>query len=1204
MSTIASLIVEIGANTAGLRKGLAQSDTLLRQFQRSAAASTNFSRTLGTGFLAAEASVQDFVRSAQNTFDRFTSRNREQFARGVISPDDFRKNGLLAIRAFDQTMLAGLEDFRGRLGGSGFTQALENQITDQFKGLGVTGAEAFSQSLSQRLVSAGGAISKVGDSMMSTGKRLSIGLTLPLGFAAYEFAKFGAAADAAGAKLDLTFGPMAEHIRERIQKLREVIPATTQEIIQFHDQFGEMLLNMGLGRPIASEMALELVRVAGALALFRNRSPQEALVAIRSALNANTRPLRDFGVNFAIADVKAQAFAMHLSRSPTSAINPVTRAMATYALVLKNSAVQQALSSQLTQLAATKFKFMGSNIREARDIIGQQMLPVMGALAEQVSALAVSLGKVNPETLKAFLTLGAALIALGPAIFIVGALTKAIGFLTTVIGVLIGPASLGSLVALLTPAGIILTGLGIIAGLAVAISIQMNKATEATLNFRASLKGMGEEALNNRIDVERALLAGAQKTLADKTAKGHGFFDTAKQMIVADDMTDMWRDERKEVEQLGENLKTLTEALQVYRRQHTELPHIPPPLDVGGGGADPKTLLDVLDARAKVLREMLKGAQSTGYGFGNSNAIVKGQMVVIDGLVTSVTKFRDEMVSLGTDTIHTAEAAITNAKSIDEQVKAYSDLAQAIGVVSNAQDLYNDVIKASQEAQIKRAMSPFQAAIGQFQDIGAPAFGGLNPDIAAQQEVRAQAAKTSQALEKLFAGGAITSDQFRTSLKAVHDLMVQLGFAIDKDAIKFKRFETQIKVLSSLSRSLSGLADIAGSMGLDKLQNELNAAAHLSSSVAAIFADPKDIGSWIGAFASAVALLKSVFGKSELAISIHEAMVTNNARLAELNQTLLGFNPASAGNQRAAGQALTAAIAGGATGQIRILETFGNLQQQIDQLQPYLSSVGLSFQQLSAIAKNLGINIFDKNGRLIAGALQQLLEAINLNANIITRWNDHSLSDLRDQTVISNAIAGIADTAAQRWKDNIAILIQLAPRLGSQFAGVDVSTTAGQDLARQIMQQILTQIQLGLLTSADLGDLQSLSELISLFSPLADSLNDMKDAVDSVNQVLDNVPDGFKLALAVFDATLPEVPPQGQTPFNFGGLMGGTDNSNAGLSTAAGRGGITNNFYGDIVLPKGDMSPREQAKGIIREAMNMSVQQYGTPAKWSQLMVE
>lgn len=1182
MSTIASLIVEIGANTAGLRKGLAQSDALLRQFQRSAAASTNFSRSLGTGFLAAEASVQDFVRSAQNTFDRFTSRNREQFARGVISPEEFRKNGILAMRAFDQTMLTGLEDFRGRLGGSGFTQALENQITSQFKGLGVTGADAFSQSLSQRLVSAGGIISKVGDNLATTGKRLTIGLTLPLAYAGYEFAKFGADAAAASQKLDLTFGPMSEHIRQGIAEIRKILPGTTREVMNFVDLFGEMLLNFGYGRQQAADMALKLTSVAASLALFRNRSPQEALIAIRSAMNGLTRPIRDFGVFFREADVRAMAFHMNLSKSPTQAINPAARAMATYQLILKNSTIQQALAAELAGNVAQKFKFMGSNIREARDIIGQQMLPVMGALAEMISSLAVSIGKLSPETIKVFLTIGAALIALGPAIYIVSGLATAIGFLTTAIGILIGPSAFAGLAALITPAGLILTGLAAVAAIATYIYIQMNKASEATLNFRSSLKGMGEEALTNRIAVERTRLSTAVAAMNKTTANPPGFFNTPAQNV--------WEAQRKEVEQITINLESLTDALKAYRQTQHDLPHITPPFTPGGEGAKPKTLLDVLDSQAKVLRESLKGSIATGRGF--------------ESLTIATTNYRDSMLSLTGTEQTLALDQIKNAKTFDERVDAYNRLAQAIGAASEAQDLLNDVVKAGQEANIKKALSPFQTAIGNFQDAGTPAFGGLNVDIAAQQDVRAQAAKTADSLEKMFAGGLITADQFRTALKAVHDLMVQLGLTVDKAAIKFKNFEKQIKVLTSTSHALSGLADIAGSMGLDKLQDILNSASHLANSVAAIFADPSDIGSWIGAFASAIALLHSMFGKSQLAISIHEAMVTNNTRLAELNQTILGFNPASAGNQRAAGQALTAAIAGGATGKIRTLEAFSNLQDQINVLQPYLSSVGLSFQQLAAIAKNLGINIFDKNGRLIAGALSQLLDAINLNANIITRWNDHSLSDLKDQTAISNAIVGIADSAAQRWKDNIAILTKLAPRLGNQFSGIDVSTVSGQNLARQIMQQILTQIQMGLLTTADLGDLQGLNELLSLLNPLADSLNEMKDAVDSVNQVLDNVPDGFKLALATFDAMSPELPPQSQQPFDFNGLTGGPDTSTGGLQPPGGRANaMVNNFYGDIILPDSDVTPREQAKGLIREAMSMSVEQYGTPAKWSQLMV-
>lgn len=49
----------------------------------------------------------------------------------------------------------------------------------------------------------------------------------------------------------------------------------------------------------------------------------------------------------------------------------------------------------------------------------------------------------------------------------------------------------------------------------------------------------------------------------------------------------------------------------------------------------------------------------------------------------------------------------------------------------------------------------------------------------------------------------------------------------------------------------------------------------------------------------------------------------------------------------------------------------GDLQTQINALQPFLAQAGLSYAQFKDIARGSGVNIFDAYGRIVPDALRQ-----------------------------------------------------------------------------------------------------------------------------------------------------------------------------------------------------------------------------------------
>ncbi len=49
----------------------------------------------------------------------------------------------------------------------------------------------------------------------------------------------------------------------------------------------------------------------------------------------------------------------------------------------------------------------------------------------------------------------------------------------------------------------------------------------------------------------------------------------------------------------------------------------------------------------------------------------------------------------------------------------------------------------------------------------------------------------------------------------------------------------------------------------------------------------------------------------------------------------------------------------------------GDLQTQIDAIQPFLTQTGLTYEQFKAVVAESGVNLYDEFGRMLPDALQQ-----------------------------------------------------------------------------------------------------------------------------------------------------------------------------------------------------------------------------------------
>lgn len=209
-----------------------------------------------------------------------------------------------------------------------------------------------------------------------------------------------------------------------------------------------------------------------------------------------------------------------------------------------------------------------------------------------------------------------------------------------------------------------------------------------------------------------------------------------------------------------------------------------------------------------------------------------------------------------------------------------------------------------------------------------------------------------------------------------------------------------------------------------------------------------------------------------------------------------------------------------------------------------LEDAGLSLSDLMRIAEANGIQILDKNGRLVAGSFEQLAKHLGNTTELLLKFGN-SFSDAQSILSARNRIFEVDVTPMQEWMDAIALLGDFSEPIAAMFAGIDVSTEDGRKYARELLQRLFTSAAdgaagefAGLLGESSFANINEFLDWLLLGS---DALSGLKEATDAVTGAMQNVPSGFRMQQRWFEAQLadaggplapPTVPPR---QFGIGG---------------------------------------------------------------------
>jgi len=421
--------------------------------------------------------------------------------------------------------------------------------------------EAKSDKLVKGLEKSSAKLKQFGQDATRIGKKLSIGLTLPIAAAGGAAIKLASDFEESLNKVDVSFKSSSKSVKEFSKTTLTQFGIAQGTALDMAAMFGDMGTSMGLTTQAAAAMSTSMVGLAGDLASFKNIQIEEATTALAAVFTGETESLKRLGIVMTEANLKQFALTQGIKKN----IKEMTQAEKTtlrYQYVIANTGNAQGDFARTQDGAANQMRIFSESIKEIGANLGQILLP---AFTKMVT-------KVN-EALKAFMGLDE---GTKKTILIIAGIVAAVGPMLIALGQLPGLLSLAA-------GGFRLLTAAMVANPILAVATAIAAVTTAIIAYRKSQKKANQEALEQ---MDAAQLTEKINKLEKKKQKlfKRGYKDGQHRVQLVQDEIDVYKKQIQVVNEAAEANKKL---------QRTQTGTLPPTTPTMGGGETRKPLSGV-----------------------------------------------------------------------------------------------------------------------------------------------------------------------------------------------------------------------------------------------------------------------------------------------------------------------------------------------------------------------------------------------------------------------------------------------------------------------------------------------------------------------------------------------------------------------------------------------------------------------------------
>jgi hypothetical protein len=318
--------------------------------------------------------------------------------------------------------------------------------------------------------------------LSDVGTSLTLGITVPVGLATAALGHMALENEEVAKKMDQTFGPAAERMNAQLEEMMKIVPETGTEMQKMAVQANDMARGLGMSGDKSALLSGELMKMAANISASKvGVEMPEALDALEKGIMGQTRGLKSLGIVIDQAQIKQEAYRLGLLRTGQD-LTPLGTALASYSLMLKQSAQFQGESDRVNQNASRQWKFLKRDLAEFADQTSNLLLPALRALIVVGRGIVKMMNEIPTGVREAVIIFAVLAATLGPTIIVIAKLTEAIMVLRTAMTLLAeGSALKKFLTALTNPEVLVaMAAIAIALGAAIALWKKFHKEVEET----------------------------------------------------------------------------------------------------------------------------------------------------------------------------------------------------------------------------------------------------------------------------------------------------------------------------------------------------------------------------------------------------------------------------------------------------------------------------------------------------------------------------------------------------------------------------------------------------------------------------------------------------------------------------------------------------------------------------------------------------
>ena len=271
-------------------------------------------------------------------------------------------------------------------------------------------------------------LNELGESMRSVGRKMTIGLTLPI------VSGFGLAVNAASdlgeaqSATDTIFGESSATVQKWAKTTANAYGISNEAALTGVNTLAQVYKGFGVTEDAAAKYGMAIVNASGDLASFKNLNTADVLADLQSGIVGQYEPLLKYGIVLNEASVNQRAMEM-TGKANADQLTAGEKVLARQELILEGLGDAQGDAARTANGLANvqrRLRAIGTDLAAKW---GRILLPVVLKFGLSMLKVAKALDGVSPKIMKLVIILISVVGALGPVIYLFGLLAPAIAFL-------------------------------------------------------------------------------------------------------------------------------------------------------------------------------------------------------------------------------------------------------------------------------------------------------------------------------------------------------------------------------------------------------------------------------------------------------------------------------------------------------------------------------------------------------------------------------------------------------------------------------------------------------------------------------------------------------------------------------------------------------------------------------------------------------